>query len=174
LSPMQAFLDYVLHIDSAAAERFWESQFAGSEAAKFPILPTPTYRPRPDALAEHHIRDLAWTGHDFTPATAVRAAWALLQANYTTAPEAVFGAVVTGRQASVAGIERIAGPTIATVPIRVPVDKETSVMQLLHQVQAQAVEMIAFEQTGLQRIRQVSDEAEQCCNFQTVVVVRPQ
>ena len=174
LSPMHAFVDYVLHTDAATAETFWKSQFAGSEAAKFPILPTPTYRPRADAMTEHLVQDIAWTGHDFTPAAAVRAAWALLQADYTTGSEAVFGAVVTGRQAPVAGIERIAGPTIATVPIRVPVDKEISVAQFLHQVQMQAVEMIAFEQTGLQRIRQVSDEAEECCSFQTVVVVRPQ
>jgi amino acid adenylation domain-containing protein len=174
LAPMQSFVDYVLHIDPTATKHFWLSQFAGSRAAKFPILPTPTYRPRADAMTEHHIRDLAWTDQDFTPATAVRAAWALLQADYTTGSEAVFGAIVTGRQAPVAGIERIAGPTIATVPLRVPVDKEISVTQLLHQVQAQAVEMIAFEQTGLQRIRQFSDEAELCCSFQTVVVVRPQ
>lgn len=174
LSPMQGFVDYVLHIDSIRADRFWSSQFTGTEAAKFPILPTPSYRPRADALTEQHIQNLSWTGHDFTPATAVRAAWALLQADYTTASEAVFGAVVTGRQAPVADIERIAGPTIATVPVRVPVDKEFSVTQLLHQVQSQAVEMIAFEQTGLQRIKRVSDEAEQCCSFQTVVVVRPQ
>ncbi|KAI1844417.1 hypothetical protein JX266_009511 [Neoarthrinium moseri] len=33
--------------------------------------------------------------------------------------------------------------------------------------------MIAYEQTGLQQIRRVSNEAEQCCNFQTLLVIQP-
>ncbi|KAI1848981.1 hypothetical protein JX265_013724 [Neoarthrinium moseri] len=98
---------------------YWKTQFAGSEAAQFPALPSPAYRPRADALIEHSIEQFLMTGRDFTAATTVRAVWAIVQVHYTTANEAVFGVVVTGRQAPIDGIEEVAGPTIATVPVRV-------------------------------------------------------
>jgi non-ribosomal peptide synthetase component F len=57
----------------------------------------------------------------------VRAAWAVLQGRYTSAAEVVFGAVVTGRQAPVWGVEQMVGPTIATVPVRVVLDEGATV-----------------------------------------------
>ena len=45
----------------------------------------------------------------------------------------LFGATVTGRQAAVAGLDRMAGLTIATAPVRMKVDQEKSVEQLLLQ-----------------------------------------
>lgn len=85
----------------------------------------------------------------------------------------MFGATVSGRQAAVSGVERMAGPTIATVPVRVVLDWEQSVEQLQQQVQAQAVEMTAFEQLGLPAIRSISQETEQGSKFQTLLVVQP-
>lgn len=65
------------------------------------------------------------------------------------------------------------GPTIATVPVRVVLGREKRVEELLQQVQTQAVEMTAFEQMGLQRIRRISPETERGSQFQTLLVVQP-
>jgi non-ribosomal peptide synthetase component F len=80
---------------------------------------------------------------------------------------------VTGRQAAVAGVERTAGPTIATVPVRVLVDENVNVKDLLSQVQAQTTTMTEFEQTGLQRIRRISRDLDLASQFQTLVVIQP-
>ncbi|KAE8852448.1 hypothetical protein PTNB29_10457 [Pyrenophora teres f. teres] len=92
--------------------------------------------------------------------TLIRAAWALLASSYTSSDDVVFGATVTGRNAPVAGIEAMAGPTIATVPVRVRVQHSHKVSEFLHSVQQQATEMIPYEQTGLHETAKVQDQME--------------
>ncbi|KAI3326784.1 acetyl-CoA synthetase-like protein [Xylariaceae sp. AK1471] len=173
LLSLQGFVKYVQGVSLDDTAHYWREQFAGSEAVQFPTLPSPNYQYRADSTIERTIDDLIWPSNDITPASTVRAAWALLQARYTDSREAVFGGVVTGRQAPVDGIERMAGPTMATVPVRVVIDAEATIEQLLRQVHLQAVQMIPFEQTGLQRIRHLSAEADQCTRFQVLLGVQP-
>jgi non-ribosomal peptide synthetase component F len=87
--------------------------------------------------------------------------------------EALFGVVVTGRQAPVPDIELIAGPTSATLPTRVLLDWDASFNQLLKSVQHQSMEMIPYEQTGLQRIARFNDETAKGSDFQSLLVVQP-
>ena len=169
--PMQAFVGYVCNLDTAAARNFWRRQFESTEAVPFPELPSLSYHPRANEATVRTIADLCLTS-SVTPATVCRAGWAILQSRYTDVDEAVFGAVLSGRQAPVDGIERVMGPTIATVPLRVVLDPETAVSQLLYQVQEQAVEMIPYEQTGLQHIKKASEDSANSCRFQTLLVVQ--
>jgi amino acid adenylation domain-containing protein/non-ribosomal peptide synthase protein (TIGR01720 family) len=172
LLPFQAFVKYIIGVDESSAVDFWQAQLEGSDAQQFPVLPSPLHQPKVDKVLRFDFA-LKWESNDFTASTVVRTAWAILQATYTNSSDAVFGVTVTGRQVAVAGIERIAAPTIATVPVLVRLDGEKSVEQLLQQVQAQAIDMTPFEQIGLQRIRHISKEAEQACQFQTLLVVQP-
>lgn len=173
LAPFQAFVKHIASIDEGRAREYWQAQLAGSEATSFPALPSPAYQPQADSTLRHHIAELEWPRNDITSSTAVRVAWSILAAHYTGSSEVVFGATVTGRQAAVPGVERMAGPTIATVPVRVVLDWDQSVEQLQQQVQAQAMEMTAFEQLGLPVIRSINRDTEQGSQFQTLLVVQP-
>ncbi|KAK7991221.1 Nonribosomal peptide synthetase 13 [Apiospora saccharicola] len=173
--PFQTFVKYIRGRDQKAeAAQFWELQFAGLEAAQFPSLPTSTYEPKTDLTLTHKIENVAWRADNATPSTTLRAAFALLCSHYSNSADVVFGTVVAGRKAPVAGIERIAGPTIATVPVRVKLDSGVDVMKLLSAVQSQATDMIPHEQAGLSVIRQINPEAQQACQFQTLLVIQPQ
>jgi non-ribosomal peptide synthetase component F len=108
-----------------------------------------------------------------TASTLVRAAWAIIASRYTSSNDVVFGVTVTGRNAAVAGIDTIAGPTIATVPVQVRMQGDWTVSAMLKAVQQQATEMIPHEQTGLQRIAKMGEGAQPACGFQTLVVVQP-
>lgn len=171
LMPFHTFIKAVNSVDEASTAGFWKAQLDGLEAPIFPAVSA--LSPRTDSYATHWIEALRVDSGDTTVSMAIRAAWAILSAQYVNATEALFGATVTGRQCSVPGIELVGGPTIATVPVRVAVDGESTVEQLLQQVQTQAVQMIPFEQSGLQRIRRVSADADQACQFQTLLVVQP-
>ncbi|KAL6400145.1 putative AMP-binding enzyme [Ilyonectria robusta] len=92
----------------------------------------------------------------------------------THSKDVVFGVTVSGRNAPVVGIETMAGPTIATVPVRINLASESTISEYLTSVQKQATEMIRFEQTGLQRISKSCPGAKQACAFQTLLVVQPQ
>ncbi|KAJ5230976.1 nonribosomal peptide synthase [Penicillium chrysogenum] len=169
----QAFIKRALTVSDVAAESFWQGQFAGLEAPSFPALPSLAYVPRADERLIHKVSGLRWENSSYTLSTAIRAAWAILTSRYSGTTEALFGATVTGRQAAMPGIEQVAGPTIATVPVRVIMHPEGTMEALLQQVQQQAAEMIPFEQTGLQRIRKYGSDAERACGFQTLLVVQP-
>ena len=172
LHSMASFVKYIQEQDEAATRAFWQAQFANTKGSHFP--PTKAaYHPRPDKQMTLTVSDLSWGHGDFTAATIIRAALAVVVAHSASAKEALFGATVTGRQAPVEGIEHVVGPAIATVPVRVNVEWDASVKTLLDAVQRQASDMISFEQTGLQRIRRVSEEAALGCNFQTLLVIQP-
>ncbi|UDD65029.1 NRPS [Aspergillus flavus] len=173
LEPFQKFLQYSIKRNDAE-ERFWNNYLSKSDMFSFPALPSTSYEPQANTSLQHEINDLTWRRKDdITASTMMRTAWGILLSCYTTTPDVLFGATVTGRQAPVAGIENVAGPTIATVPVTIGVDPHITVHELLHQVQRQALDMIPFEQTGLQRIRRISANTNRGCQFQTLIVVQP-
>ncbi|KFX97278.1 hypothetical protein V490_02860 [Pseudogymnoascus sp. VKM F-3557] len=171
LQPMTAFIKYILDQDKTNAKVFWQTMFAGTKGSHFPP-PTTSHHSRLERNMSLGVSGLTWGHSDFTPATLIRAAWSVVAANSTGTDEALFGVIVTGRQAPIPGIELMSGPTIATVPIRVVLDRDATINQLLELVQRQAVNIIPFEQTGLQNIAQFNDETTLGSNFQTLLVVQ--
>ena len=174
LWPFQAFVRYISNQDKEMESMFWKSQFESLEAPQYPALPSMTTQPKADSAITHTIADVAWRVDDFTPSTVIRAAWAIVCSRYTSSPDVVFGTIGMGRKAPVAGIERLAGPTISAVPVRVKIMDKQLCHGLLRSLQDQATEMIRYEHTGLSKIARVSEEAQQACRFQTMLVVQPQ
>ncbi|KAI9726757.1 MAG: NRPS [Chrysothrix sp. TS-e1954] len=169
----QGFVKHFLCIDSVQATSFWYRQLRELEAPGFPALPLSDCRPQVRESLSRHIVDLHWPQMDVTASNVIRAAYALVVSHYSNSPDIVFGAISTGRQAAVPGVESMRGPTIATMPIRVRLNYETTVEAFLRQVQTQATEMTAFEQVGLQRIRRISNDANRACQFRSLLVVQP-
>lgn len=170
--PFQFFIKYLQGVNQADAEKFWRDQFRDFNAQTFPVLPSQGYRPDCDQRLSREVNDIS-ADSDFTLATRVKLAWAILSSTVTNSPDASFGTTVSGRQVDVPGIEDMTGPTIATVPLRVAVDRSRAVRDLLQAVQMQAADMMPFEQTGLQNIRRFSEDCELGCRFQSLVVIQP-
>lgn len=172
LRQMQHFIRHLQARDESAEKVFWSQYFDGIRGAHFPSVPLDSH-PRPDSQITFDMTDLPLSHCDYTGATIVTAAWATVAANEAGASEALFGLIVTGRQAPLKDIEFIAGPTIATVPKRVSLDWRSSHDHLLDNVQKGAAEMIPFEQTGLRNISRMSESAALACKFQTLLVIQP-
>ncbi|KAH1344162.1 hypothetical protein KXV68_000815 [Aspergillus fumigatus] len=168
---MGPFLQYIQQLQGGDA--FWRSQFVGVKAEVFPSLPSPEYTPTPTETIDLSVelRDAVLGGH--TIANAIRLAWALVISHYTSCSDVVFGVTISGRAVPVPDIERIIGPIIATVPLRVRLKESSTVLEALKAIQDQSMEMIPFEQLGLRQIRKLSPEAEEACNFQSQLVVQP-
>ncbi|TLD19950.1 hypothetical protein PspLS_09529 [Pyricularia sp. CBS 133598] len=173
-TPFRGFIKYIAAMDLEPTGRYWQAQLADCEAAPFPKLPSPSYQPRANQLLQNSIRGFHWPQHmDVTPSTLLRAAWAIVISRQTASDDVAFGVVNSGRQAPLPGIERMVGPTIATVPVRVRLPSEEPVANLLSNLQLQGVEMIPHEQFGLSRISKLGPGAEQACRFQSLLVVQP-
>ncbi|CAJ2499769.1 Uu.00g026220.m01.CDS01 [Anthostomella pinea] len=169
---LQPFVKYIRSQDKENVVKFWKTWFTDLKAAQFPTLPSSTKLPQTDSTLMHRIEDVAWRTDDITPSTLIRATLAIIISHYSQSPDVILGEVSAGRKIPIDGIERLAGPTIATVPVRIKLEKNATAGKLLPELQRQAVELIQYEQTGLSAIRQISDEAAHACQFQTQLVVQ--
>jgi amino acid adenylation domain-containing protein len=176
ISPQQsdftAFVKFLQDSDVEKTKDFWRSQLAGAIAPSYPTSPTLQYQPLADSSITRAFPVSTKIGTGITAATILRAAWGLTMAKYENVSNIVFGTVLNGRNASVAGIENIMGPTIATVPVRIQIDTTRSLSQFLRAVQEQAVGMIPYQHFGLQNISSLGPDQEQACKFKILLVVQ--
>jgi amino acid adenylation domain-containing protein len=172
--PFQSFVSYLQESDELTTNAFWEGMFQGLEAPSWPVVASTTHQLRADTNFAHTITGVDWPREsNITASTILRATLAILMGEYSAASEVLFGATVIGRQAPVESVDRMTGPTITTVPIRTKLVAEQSIDGLLRDIQKQAIDIMPFEQIGLKRLRRISDDAEQACQFQTLLVVQP-
>ena len=171
------FRNFVQHVEEMNANKetkeYWRNELSDGDLIPFPTLPSATYQPVANDAYIHTLQLNRNGPSDYTTATLIRAAWALLQARYCDSPDTVFGCTVSGRNASVPGVEDMVGPVIATVPVKAHVDGQQSVADYLNMINTQSVDMTKTQNYGLQNIARVSDTAAAACGFQTLLVIQP-
>jgi amino acid adenylation domain-containing protein len=174
-APYRRFIEYLERRDKRSEENYWKSQFPeGVVLSNFPPIQSSAFQSLTNSTETRTIRLPKFTSSGFTTSTLIRAAWAIVLARYAESTDALFGALLAGRNASIKNIETMNGPTITTVPVHIQVNADQSVNHFLEMVQNQAVDMIPFEHTGLQRIKRISHEAKSACDFQNLLVIQPE
>ncbi|KAM0283687.1 hypothetical protein ACHAO9_009615 [Fusarium lateritium] len=173
MQPFSPFVRHLLRQDNSSSEEFWRQEFLGLQAEHFPSASRLGHAPEKVILKQLlHLDDDVST--KYTLSSILRLAWAIVLWHQTGSSDVVFGATVSGRNANLDGIDRLSGPTLATLPVRIRLGIDQSVKEGLAQIQDQFINMMAHEQTGLSRIRQFGQEAAKACNFQNLLVVQPQ
>ncbi|OCL14025.1 nonribosomal peptide synthase [Glonium stellatum] len=165
------FVEYVSGIDSIESDRFWKARLSGPTVPQLPQLPHPGYEVQATSQVSHTAHISKPPNIDLTTATLVRAAWALVVSIYTSSGAVVFGEILTGRDVPVPGIEDIIGPTLATVPTSLHIDRDVSIEEFLQDIQKQLSTTIPYQFTGLQRIRRLSPETAVACDFQNLLAI---
>ncbi|KAM0539733.1 hypothetical protein ACHAO7_011892 [Fusarium culmorum] len=173
MKPFSPFVRHILQQDHLSSETFWRQQFSGLEVEHFPPTASKVGDTTKTIVLERDLPLDAEMSTKYTISSVVRLAWAILLWHQTGSEDVVFGATVSGRNASIDGIDQISGPTLASLPVRIKLPTGSSVQDGLAEVQDQFVNMIPHEQTGLSRIRQYGKEAAEACNFQNLLVVQP-
>ena len=174
MPPYAGFIKYTISLDTGAASEYWKTQLEDSQRASFPpILNTSKTGKSESRTMTTRITFPRSTKSSITKATILRTAWAMVLARYCNTDDVCFGTTVSGRHAPVSGLDRMAGPAVATVPVRIKLGKQQSVSNILQHVQEQASQMVAFEQFGLQNIARVSAAAKEACDFASLIVIQP-
>nr|POE73233.1 nonribosomal peptide synthetase vlms [Quercus suber] len=176
ISPFRSYSGFIKHtmnVDPGAACDYWKNQLTAAKRATFPPPSTQVQSENVSRVMNTTVRFPRTTNSSITKATILRAAWALVLARYCDSDDVCFGATVSGRHAPVSGIERMVGPTLATVPVRIRLDRQQTVMAMLQQVQTQATEMVAYEQHGLRNISKISQEAKEACDVSSLMTIQP-
>ena len=156
LDRARSYRDYIAWLqkqDATRAEAFWRARLAGLTAptplpvgsVAAPAAGSPRFGERkreilgaPLAAIQELVRR-----HNLTLSTLLQGAWALLLARYSGEDDVLFGATVSGRSAPVPGIDRMVGLFINTVPVRVRVPRDETVLAwltALHQAQGELTE----------------------------------
>lgn len=172
-APYRNFIKYVVTSQPEGTLDFWQSRLADAPAPSFPALPNPSYTGITTESVEASIRvPRTQVSTIITQATLVRAAWALLLSQYENSEDVVFGTISNGRNAPVANIENILGPTLATVPVRIDTRREQTIFEYLVKVQQDAIATITQEQAGLQSLARMSPQAKESCSFRNILVIQ--
>ena len=171
---MGDFVKYVRETDEVAMQQFWRQELQGAVGPQFPRVPSRDFLPTPDTILEHQIPLETSTGLPFTPATLIRGAWALVASQYSGSDDVVFGETLTGRDIPLPGVEGIVGPLIATIPVRVRVDRTSTVASYLQTVQQAISARTPYQHMGMQNIRKVSRDAQYACEAATGLVIQPE
>ncbi|WP_335357113.1 amino acid adenylation domain-containing protein, partial [Bacillus pseudomycoides] len=91
--------------------------------------------------------------HGVTLNTIIEAVWGILLQRYTNQDDIVFGKVVSGRNIELKEIDKMVGLFINTIPIRVKVNHNETFLELLTNLQNQALESGNFDYCPLNEIQ---------------------
>ncbi|KAI8280309.1 Nonribosomal peptide synthase atnA [Colletotrichum sp. SAR11_57] len=166
------FISYTQQLESRQSSDYWQRELRECPQSTFPAAPRPGHQSFARAIVRDSLVIDVDTASGVTISTVVRAAWALMISHFSKSDDVLFGATVSGRNAPLEDIDNIEGPTIATVPVRVSISKNSTVLEFLRQVQDQATAMIPFEQAGIQQIKSLNEDTKRGCGFQNLLVVQ--
>jgi amino acid adenylation domain-containing protein len=166
--PYRDFIQYISDIDKPMAEKYWRKSLENT---------TQIGRLTNNTSTIDSSRQVIASTIDFCPgqqsrlqsSTYILAAWALTLSQYTESLDIVFGNTSTGRTGSLSDLQQIIGPTMTVSPMRVVIDQSVTVSDYLRAIQDQRAEMLQFEQLGIQRIRELSDDCSRACDFETLL-----
>ncbi|KAK3903068.1 hypothetical protein C8A05DRAFT_43642 [Staphylotrichum tortipilum] len=165
------FVEHLSSLKPSASDVFWAVKLSEPGAMHFPQLPHPGYRIQATREATRAMSFTRPKSAVLATASFVRAAWALVISIYSSSDDIVFGEILNGRDVPVAGIEDLVGPTLASVPRRVRIDRGMTVKQMLSDVHAQLGDVSPHQFAGLQRMRALNPAAAAACEFQNLLAI---
>lgn len=170
LPPPHPYRDYLVWLQQqnlAAAERFWRQQLQGFTApTEFridglsgntsPISERGKQQVDLSPQLTNTLQQFA-RQHQITLNTLIQGAWAILLGRYSGTTDLVFGTTSSGRPPELVGVESMLGVFINTLPLRVQIQHDVSLVPWLQQIQRQQVEIRQYEYSPLAQVQQWSD-----------------
>ncbi len=183
LQPSRSYREYIAWLQKQkleAAEQFWRQTLHGVTAPTPLVIDKAQHNLSLQQSYSEHCLELSTEAtsslvsfarqHQLTLNTLVQAAWALLLSRYSGETNVVFGVTVSGRSPAITGVESIVGLFINTLPMRVEVSDEDTVLLKLNQIHKQQVELSTYEYASLVQIQRMSDVPRGLPLFESIVV----
>ncbi|KAL8791251.1 MAG: hypothetical protein Q9213_000208 [Squamulea squamosa] len=152
-SPYKSYVDWQLSLDPSSALSAWRTHLKDFNPRHlenlYPISP------RYLAVSTSQVtRSLPFSRpkSPFTLATMVNTAYALAIAHISRLDDILFWAVRSGRQVDLPGVESIMGPVLTGVPLRIKLDPDIRVEELMRELQRQTTCMMSYETYALQAL----------------------
>ncbi|MGD1909416.1 MAG: amino acid adenylation domain-containing protein, partial [Rivularia sp. (in: cyanobacteria)] len=179
---IRPYADYIVWLgqqDLSAAKTFWETKLQGFTTPNIlQVKQSPSNLIKPNwseqeislpATITNNLKTLA-KNHQFTLNTLIQGAFAILLSRYCNQDDIVFGATSSGRPATLTGSESMVGLFINTLPVRVQIDPQASLINWLKQLQTQQVEALQYEYSPLLEIQSWSEIPRGSTLFEHILV----
>jgi amino acid adenylation domain-containing protein len=165
-TPYRDYLAWLQRQDRDAAGTAWREALAGLAEPTL-MAPMKTTRPAlPETVRIELPAELAGAltrlvrQHGLTLNTVCQAAWGLLLGYLTGRNDVVFGIAVAGRPPELAGMERMVGLFINTVPLRLRLRPDESALDLLTRLQEEQSRLLGHQHLGLAEIQHLAGLGE--------------
>ncbi|PFD72567.1 non-ribosomal peptide synthetase [Bacillus cereus] len=176
--PYKKYIQWINKQDQSQAEEFWKEELKGFYA------PTPLAMERKDQgqekgygecvyqVSEELTENLQeWVRNSrLTLNTLVQGAWAYLMSRYSGDSDVVFGVTSAGRPTDLMGAENMVGLFINTLPTRIRLTDNTSVVDWLRKIQMKEMERRQYEYNSLIDIQGWSEVPRNSSLFHTLYV----
>ena len=176
--PYKKYIQWINKQDQSQAEEFWKEELKGFYA------PTPLAMERKDQGQEKGYGECAyqvseeltenlqeWVRNSrLTLNTLVQGAWAYLMSRYSGDNDVVFGVTSAGRPTDLIGAENMVGLFINTLPTRIRLTDNTSVVDWLRKIQMKEMERRQYEYNSLIDIQGWSEVPRNSSLFHTLYV----
>jgi hypothetical protein len=179
--PFRDYINWLREQNLAEAEQFWHRELRGISAPT--ALGSQTSQANARRAEDQYKEMQVQLSRESTEAlqqfvrsqqvtlnTLVQGAWALLLSHYSGEAEVVFGTVVSGRPAALAGVEQMVGMFINTLPVRVGVAAEQEVGAWLRQLQEHQAEAREYEAVSLVQVQGWSEIERGQSLFESIIV----
>ena len=162
--PYAEFIRWLQQKDQSNAEAYWRERLKGfcaptRLAIDRSIGSAPAEVKRVDSCSftlsknfADSLKSLART-HRVTLNTVVQGAWSILLSRYSSEQDVVFGAVLSGRPPDLPGVESIVGLFVNTLPARVNVDGDVTLIPWLQALQLDQATMRQYEYSSLMQVQ---------------------
>ncbi|EGD54948.1 non-ribosomal peptide synthetase [Gordonia neofelifaecis] len=148
LPPVKPYRNYIAWLaqqDSAAALTAWSAYLDGAVPLLLGAPGTPVTEPqrhRRTVDREETARILGWARRNgLTPAAVTQYAWSVVLGRLSDRTDVVFGTTISGRPQSLPGAGEMVGLFINTVPVRVDLAAQPTVLEAATAVQRSAARM---------------------------------
>ncbi|KAK2743447.1 NRPS [Myotisia sp. PD_48] len=174
-SPGVDFLSYVYFMGSQnhdIAFRFWREYLRGSTVTNMPPLlngADPGSLGKPQRITTGQSIAIPNPPPGMTVATVVKAAAAFVLSKFTGRTDLVLGQAVNARTMPLPGIEKILGGCMNMIPLRLTVQQDCTILDLLEHVQKQSVLTFEHDYLGFRRIVQNCTDWAETTQFGCVV-----
>ena len=178
--PYRDYIAWLQRQDSTAAEEYWRRTLRGFKQ--------PTPLPESSGLeqpgeesgygevqcqmsesATVALQALA-RRHQLTLNNIVQGAWALLLSHNSGMSDIVFGTVLSGRPSELVGFESMIGLFINTLPLRIRVRPEESLVAWLKGLQEQQGELLQYQYSSLMQVQAGSDVTGGLPLFESILI----